>query len=192
MLKREWRTLMTQQQAEPSQVPTGHVYLPEITPEMWEALGDTDVMTWIDGPQWTQIAVDFASMLPVKMPAQQPDQDRLRFQSACEISGEKHPEYVRGYEAAMDAVCKQQAEPVAWLVSGGLSGKKHVFANLQTAEISAHRDEGAAIMPLYTAPSAQPAPIPTAWQPIESAPKDGSSVVDLWFPKYGRRTNWRW
>lgn len=48
---------------------------------------------------------------------QQPDQDRLRFQSACEISGDKHPEYVRGYEAAMDAACrarKQQAEPVEY------------------------------------------------------------------------------
>ena len=32
--------------------------------------------------------------------------DQLRFKSACEISGDKHPEYVRGYEAAMDAVCK--------------------------------------------------------------------------------------
>lgn len=41
--------------------------------------------------------------------------NRLRFRSACEISGDKHPEYVRGYEAAMDAVCrarKKQAEPV--------------------------------------------------------------------------------
>lgn len=49
------------------------------------------------------------------MTKQQPDQDRLRFKSACEISGDKHPEYVRGYEAAMDAVCrarKKQAEPV--------------------------------------------------------------------------------
>ena len=57
-----------EQAVQPSEVPTGHVYLPEITPEMWEMLGDTDVMDWIDGPQWTQIAVDFASVLPVKMP----------------------------------------------------------------------------------------------------------------------------
>ena len=57
-----------EQDVQPSEVPTGHVYLPEITPEMWEMLGDTDVMDWIDGPQWTQIAVDFASVLPVKMP----------------------------------------------------------------------------------------------------------------------------
>lgn len=38
--------------------------------------------------------------------------DQLRFKSACEISGEKHPEYVRGYEAAMDAVCKAQPAPI--------------------------------------------------------------------------------
>lgn len=35
-----------------------------------------------------------------------PTSDQLRFASACEISGEKHQEYVRGYEAAMDAVCR--------------------------------------------------------------------------------------
>lgn len=58
-------------------------------------------------------------------------------------------------------ITQQQAEPVAWLVVGGLSGKKHVFANLQNAEISAQRDEGALIMPLYTAPTAQPDP----WAP---------------------------
>ena len=44
--------------------------------------------------------------------AQQSDKDRLRFRSACEISGDKHPEYVRGYEAAMDAVCKAQPAPI--------------------------------------------------------------------------------
>lgn len=44
----------------------------------------------------------------LRMTQQQSDQDRLRFRSACEISGDKHPEYVRGYEAAMDAVCKAQ------------------------------------------------------------------------------------
>ncbi len=31
-----------------------------------------------------------------------------------------------------------------------------------------------------------------AWQPIETAPKDGSTEVDLWFPTAGRRTSWRW
>lgn len=36
--------------------------------------------------------------------------NRLRFQSACEISGDKHPEYVRGYEAAMDAVCRAREQ----------------------------------------------------------------------------------
>lgn len=36
--------------------------------------------------------------------------DQLRFKSACEISGEKHPEYVRGYEAAMDAVYRGRSD----------------------------------------------------------------------------------
>lgn len=68
--------------------------------------------------------------------------NRLRFRSACEISGDKHPEYVRGYEAAMDAVCKAQR---------------------------------------FTATDeAQPAPIPTAWQPIETAPTDVFHVRGLW------------
>lgn len=31
-----------------------------------------------------------------------------------------------------------------------------------------------------------------AWQPIKTAPKDGTTAVDLWFPKSGRRTEWRW
>lgn len=161
MSKEQWRTLMTQQ-AEPSQVPTGHVYLPEITPEMWETLGDTDVMTWIDGPQWTQIAVDFASMLPVKMPAQHHDKDRLRFQSACEISGEKHAEYVRGYEAAMDAVCKTQPEQAQ-------------YSDFPTP------DAGFGGQPLIWEddPEPQPAPIPTGWQPIETAP-DGLHLRAAW------------
>ena len=30
------------------------------------------------------------------------------------------------------------------------------------------------------------------WLPIDSAPKDGVTLVDLWFPTAGRRTNWRW
>ena len=30
------------------------------------------------------------------------------------------------------------------------------------------------------------------WLPIESAPKDGVTQIDLWFPISGRRTNWRW
>lgn len=47
----------------------------------------------------------------LRMTQQQSDKDRLRFRSACEISGDKHPEYVRGYEAAMDAVCKAQPAP---------------------------------------------------------------------------------
>lgn len=48
----------------------------------------------------------------LKITQQQADQDRLRYKSACEISGDKHPEYVRGYEAAMDAVCKAQPAPI--------------------------------------------------------------------------------
>jgi hypothetical protein len=31
------------------------------------------------------------------------------------------------------------------------------------------------------------------WQPIKTAPKDGETIVDLWFPPLsGRRTDWRW
>lgn len=75
---------------QPWQVPAGHTYLPIITPEMWEEFGDTDVMTWIDGPQWTQIAVDFASMLPVKMPAQPapiPTSERLPTEADADCDG---------------------------------------------------------------------------------------------------------
>lgn len=44
-------------------------------------------------------------------------------------------------------------EAVAWLVSGGRSGKKHVFANLENANLSAYRDECATVTPLYTHPA---------------------------------------
>ena len=103
---------------------------------------------WFSRGQWRTL-----------MAQQQPYQDRLRFQSACEISGEKHPEYVRGYEAAMDAACKQQAEPVAYgiksneesgfIVSLGFSKK---LAENQCSLLGGH------VVPLYTAPQAQPAP----------------------------------
>ena len=36
---------------------------------------------------------------------QEEDPEKLRFASACELDGPKHPEYVKGWEAAMDAVC---------------------------------------------------------------------------------------
>lgn len=70
---------------------------------------------------------------------------------------------------ALLAAAPKQAAPVAWLVSGGLSGKKHVFANLENAIISSHQDEGAEISTLYAGhPPAQPAPIPT----IERLPSE--------------------
>lgn len=53
---------------QPWQVPTGHTYLPKITPEMFEEFGDTCLMTWHNGPQWTQTAVDFTCIIPVKLP----------------------------------------------------------------------------------------------------------------------------
>jgi len=67
-----------------------------------------ELLAWCEMPQ-------FGGQIEAAQQPVQPDQDRLRFKSACEISGDKHPEYVRGYEAAMNAVCrarKQQAAPV--------------------------------------------------------------------------------
>ena len=47
---------------------------------------------------------------------QEADPENLRFTSACELDGPKHPEYVKGWEAAMDAMCKLMdgAKPRAW------------------------------------------------------------------------------
>lgn len=42
--------------------------LPEITDELWEEFNDTCLMTWnktVNRPDWTQIAVDFACVIPV-------------------------------------------------------------------------------------------------------------------------------
>ena len=49
-------------------------------------------------------------------PKQEADPENLRFTSACELDGPKHPEYVKGWEAAMDAMCKLMdgAKPRAW------------------------------------------------------------------------------
>ena len=44
---------------------------------------------------------------------QEEDPENLSFTSACELDGPKNPEYVKGWEAAMDAVCASvgNAEP---------------------------------------------------------------------------------
>lgn len=145
------------------------------------------------------------------MTQQHPDQDRLRFKSACEISGEKHPEYVRGYEAAIDAVCmtKQAGEPVAWefqhedtglidfvdpqQVEWGFEKNNPRWQKIgpvyrwhaqaqpdgeivvtwdesQTRIIAVTRQDAEGKV-LSVIAEAQPAPIPTAWQPIETAPE---------------------
>ena len=92
---------------------------------------------------------------------------------------------------ADDVVCKQQAEPVAYgvksneesgfIFSLGFSKK---LAENQCSLLGGH------VVPLYTAPQAQqpdqdrlrfqPAQIPTAWQPIETAPTDVLHVRGLW------------
>ena len=60
----EWRTLMST--AEPVAVPVGHTYLPIITPDLWDQFNDSCLMTWKDGPHWTQTAVDFCAAIPTK------------------------------------------------------------------------------------------------------------------------------
>ena len=103
--------------------------------------------------------------------------DQLRFKSACEISGDKHPEYVRGYEAAMDTVCKTQqaGEPVGWHVTY-TNGFDFMTDDIDELDDAADVES---IVPLYTAPQAQTAPIPTGWQRIETAP-DGLHLRAAW------------
>lgn len=48
-------------------VPAGETYLPKITPEIVADLAGSDLIEWsIDQWQWTQTAVDFACIIPVK------------------------------------------------------------------------------------------------------------------------------
>ena len=84
------------------------------TQEMLDAVGQCP---WPPGKEWVDndnrsVWNLMIATAPQPEQAQQSDKDRLRFRSACEISGDKHPEYVRGYEAAMDAVCKAQPAPI--------------------------------------------------------------------------------
>lgn len=106
--------------------------------------------------------------------------DRLRYKSACEISGEKHPEYVRGYEAAMDTVCKarQQAEPVEYQFYDPATDRWHGFMNERHR--IATEEAGYKIRALYTAPQAQTAPIPTAERLPTEADADCDGRVFVW------------
>ena len=47
------------------------------------------------------------------------------------------------------------------------------------------------ILSLLTHPPAAQEAKEAAWQPIETAPKDGRRV-DLWFPSSGRAADWQW
>ena len=53
--------------------------------------------------------------------------DQLRFTSACEIAGPKHPEYVRGYEAAIDGVCKSYSSVLRCVATGNPCGTDTVM-----------------------------------------------------------------
>lgn len=132
-----------------------------------------ELLAWCEMPQ-------FGGQIEAAQQPVQPDQDRLRFQSACEISGDKHPEYVRGYEAAMDAVCrarKQQAEPVRWMYEDGSVGDI---------------DCGHTCIPLYTAPPEQPKPIPRNERMPALADADPFGMVAWWnsFDNFWVLTNW--
>lgn len=98
---------------------------------------------WVCKEIFHRMVQNWIAAAPRQEPVQQ--QDRLRFKSACEISGDKHPEYVRGYEAAMDAVCM-----------------------------------------------AQPAPTPTGWQPIETAPNDVHVLVHYAKHITDLEPDWQW
>jgi hypothetical protein len=104
-------------------------------------------------------------------------QEQLRFKSACEIDGPKHPEYVRGYETAMQGIVKSHklTEPVpvdegrlwsivrqAMLRANTLyqtNGGYEIYSAMLDAEAANFAQQ---IANLYAGhPPAQPAPIPT-------------------------------
>lgn len=58
-----WEARKSESSASPACSTAAAVSLPVIEPWMYDELGDTDLMEWHDGPQWTQIAVDFVSVL---------------------------------------------------------------------------------------------------------------------------------
>lgn len=77
--------------------------------EVCETCGDSGaVVQRLAVPWWTiqKIWLKAIKVVSAPQPVQQPDQ--LRFSSACEISGPKHPEYVKGYEAAMEVKAREQ------------------------------------------------------------------------------------